>query len=225
MADQRVEEIRRGRAAPGMGRYIWQETIWPSSAQAGVVEVTNRGQAECRAKAADMFYKIADHAGKGLPCPFECDGIGHVAGRGREGVAAIERGGDEGARGVAIIAGKRLPERGAFESLHAKDSPFAALAPFRHALGSFEAVKVVGVDVAVADADAFRKRRIQRHLDLRQPPCHRQRRAGQECEAEPCESSTISRQCAQVVERCLSLKTGTARPLCSKIFTTRLKNS
>ena len=39
------------------------------------------------------------------------------------------------------------------------------------------------------------------------------------------ESSTISLQRAQVVERCLSLKTGTARPLASNTFTTSLNHS
>ena len=38
------------------------------------------------------------------------------------------------------------------------------------------------------------------------------------------ESATISVQCSQVVERCLSLKTGTARPLASKTLTTSLNH-
>ena len=39
------------------------------------------------------------------------------------------------------------------------------------------------------------------------------------------ESATISAQRAQVVERCLSLNTGTERPLSSNTFTQRLNHS
>ena len=65
------------------------------------------------------------------------------------------------------------------------DADLAASAAFGHALGGFEAVKVVAVDAAVADADALDQRGAVRHVDRRQPPGDRQRRAGQERKAEP----------------------------------------
>ncbi len=59
---------------------------------------------------------------------------------------------------------QRFPELFAAVSLHPFDAGFAAAAPLHHALDRFEAVKIVTVDAAVADAQSFADVRAQRHF-------------------------------------------------------------
>ena len=61
----------------------------------------------------------------------------------------------------------------------------AALPSFGHALGRFQAVDVVGIDAAVTDTNALAHRSAVGNFHRRNPPRHRQRRAGEKGEAQP----------------------------------------
>ena len=77
---------------------------------------------------------------------------------------------------------QRLPELVAAIGLDPFDAGLAAAAPLDHALDGLEAVKIVAIDAAVADAERLADARAERHLDLRSAPRHGQARSRHERE-------------------------------------------
>ena len=138
-------------------------------------------------------------------------------------MAAAQRGFDEILRPDAFLV--CLPEVLAAIGLQPLDAGLAAAPALDHALHRLETVEVVAVDAAVADADRLANAAPSgisidgvRHVTGRLDPAMN----GNLMLASV---SYISFAQSQFHDRCLSLNTGTERPLSAKTLTICLKNS
>src|SRR5207248_2988510 len=92
-----------------------------------------------------------------------------VVSRGRStGQAGFEQDGIPASLGPGAGL-QRLPDVVAADGVQGHDAAFAPLAPFDHALYRFQAVEVIAVHAAAADAQRFLYFRAQRHVERRRP--------------------------------------------------------
>src|SRR5262245_7976778 len=83
-----------------------------------------------------------------------------------------------------LVRSQFIPDVFTAKRLDRLDAGFSTPPPLRHALGRFEAVKIVRIHAAVTDAETLRQACMQRHLDGWNSPCYRKRRPGQERKAQ-----------------------------------------
>ena len=121
-------------------------------------------------------------------------------------------------------AAHRFPELVPAIGLKPRDAGLPALAAFQHTLQCFEAMEIVAVHAAVADVTASLQLALSgistdgmRHVTGRLEPAMNGKPIDRDV-------SYISLAQSQFQERCLSLNTGTERPLSRNTFTVSSKN-